>query len=127
MANSTFCDVTKQATSYVLTKGESKMSEQNRQGDLLFVRLDKLPEKKEDWKDGKILVRGEATGHAHALESLTNCDVFLSVDGKLIINVKKGTKKVLHEDHGTVILHEGAHEVKRKNEYLPSGWQQVKD
>ena len=104
------------------------MNLHHEQGDILFVKLDAVPEKKETHKDGGILAHGEVTGHTHALESLKDVDVFLDVNGRLIVHNKSDkAKKVVHQEHGPISLEPGAWEVKYQNEYTPDGWRRVAD
>lgn len=98
-----------------------------RQGDLLFISTDKIPEtaKKVRRVKGRIVVAlGEATGHAHAIadrhadlyELIDSADVaemrvrFLHVDAEVAL---------VHEEHHTVTLPPGDYEVRRQREYTP--------
>lgn len=92
-----------------------------RQGDLLFVREDSVPE----WmrRNGKtadgVIKLGEATGHAHKL-----------VDGDLYQRQfieSKGGARVVHEEHDTIELPEGVYRVIRQREFGEQGDATVTD
>lgn len=100
-----------------------KQRGQKRHGDLLFVPLERKP-------DGTIevgrtvLVRGEATGHAHTL--LDEADVFVNADGTLDVVPKSGTARVAHDEHATITV--GKSTVYIQQEYDPSeGMRRVQD
>lgn len=89
-----------------------------RQGDLLFVPT---PGAEGDVVKGAragILARGEATGHAHRLESLDGVDVYVAEGGELIVGVAESVN-VVHEEHDTVTLSPGYWRVRRQREYDP--------
>lgn len=102
-------------------------AQQLRQGDLLFVRVKAAQRAK---AHEPILARGEATGHAHqvAPADLDNCEVFLDAVGRLVVRVKRGKRaRVVHEEHGAIVLDPGTWEVRRQREYAPNYLRQVAD
>lgn len=100
-----------------------------RQGDLLFIRVAPSARARPN-PDGRVLARGEATGHSHAVaeRDLDNCDVFLDAVGRLVVSVKaKRCVSVEHQEHGPVELEAGTWEVRRQREYTSSGWLRIAD
>jgi hypothetical protein len=103
-----------------------------RQGDVLLLPVDKLPESLEpiDGENGAIvLARGEATGHSHVIRG---GQAMLFRDPKLaaIFMQVKGNAPVLleHEEHGAIPIPVGNYRVLRQREYSPRwGSQQVGD
>ena len=68
-----------------------------RQGDLLFTAIDSIPTGAKRLSDG-VIVRGEATGHAHRL---IGGEVFIK-DNILFLQIaNKGT--VVHEEHKPIV------------------------
>ena len=96
-----------------------------RQGDLLFIKVDKLPKKRKLSRvTDNIIVRGEATGHAHRL---IGGELYIDwVDRRMYIVVRK-IAKVVHEEHAPIILKKGVWMVIRQREYYPSGPEYVLD
>ena len=85
-----------------------------RQGDILFIKLDKLPKGLKE-QESKILVYGEATGHAHRLQEGS---VFTNKDGLLYLVLSKASK-IVHEEHKPIKLEKGLWGVVRQREYHP--------
>lgn len=85
-----------------------------RQGDLLFIPIEKLPRKLKKQKDNTIAL-GEVTGHSHVLEEGS---VF-KADGEKYLEVPKDSK-VVHQEHGPVSLPAGNYLVRRQREYKPA-------
>ena len=97
-----------------------------RQGDVLLVKRDvaifsdtrPVPRV----KGRVILALGEATGHAHAIDSPL-AELFEERDGTLLLHVA-GSCDLKHEEHDPIQLDEGVYEVRRQREYVPEGQQQ---
>lgn len=89
-----------------------------RQGDVLVRRVNSLPNEAVQLQtEGPvILARGEATGHAHALEE---ADLFRD-DERLYVVLGRETS-LTHEEHDTVRLGPGIWEVLRQRSYEPRG------
>jgi hypothetical protein len=92
-----------------------------RQGDLLFRKVEKIPSNADVVKNGVIL-KGEATGHAHKLVGGT---VFSQSTGfmgngprQMFLQVEK-SGRVIHEEHRTIELEIGYYIVIRQREYNP--------
>jgi hypothetical protein len=94
-----------------------------RQGDVLLLPVKGLPEGAlpRRRREGRlVLMRGEATGHAHAIEE-TGCEL-LSGPGseRLFLRVlSEGGVVVRHEEHDPIAVASGVWEVRRQREYEP--------
>ena len=94
-----------------------------RQGDLLIVKVELLP-------DGCIkhqhlvLAEGEATGHKHELDT----GELYEKDGTLFFHIEEEkTATLKHEEHGPITFGPGIYKVVRQREYEPRGWRRVAD
>jgi hypothetical protein len=98
-----------------------------RQGDVLFRKIDTIPEC--DFKkriNGHIL-EGEATGHIHRLADVEAGEV-LEVGDKMYLSVTaEGGVSIIHEEHNTLFLPTGDYEVIRQREYSPEAIRNVAD
>lgn len=82
-----------------------------RQGDLLIIKINEIPQGVRIIEDSVIL-RGEATGHAHKLEGglvMSNGQIYLKVDNEA---------DIVHEEHATIHLKSGNYAVIRQREYV---------
>jgi hypothetical protein len=94
------------------------MTTQFYQGDVCIIKVDILPvsaKKQSRPKDRLVLEYGEVTGHAHAIQDIDKCDMYL-----------EGTRRFLevcyavpltHEEHDTIILEPGVYEIKRQRQW----------
>lgn len=95
---------------------------QKRQGDLLIIRVDRLPEDAVPVRS-LVLAEGEATGHAHRLNG---GQVFTTKSGGLYFEA--GSELTLgHEEHAALSFVPGIYEVRRQREYAPKGPREVRD
>lgn len=74
-----------------------------RQGDLLFVPLNKLPEHATRIETG-IIAEGEATGHHHRISVLEDAELAALWDGSKVVKAGPNGVTVVHEEHGPVTL-----------------------
>ncbi|MDW8003011.1 MAG: hypothetical protein RMJ39_10210 [Deltaproteobacteria bacterium] len=88
------------------------------QGDVYFVKTEELP----SWvklvtpRGGRyVLARGEATGHAHAIEDTENVTLY-EVNGTLYLKVDNPVT-VVHEEHKPINLEPGIWRVGIQREY----------
>ena len=103
-----------------------------RQGDLLIKKAEDTEPK--SWEPRRrrrasgILLRGEATGHAHRIrkEDLSKVDVLIDTAGNLWIRAKEPTQ-IIHEEHGSIDIAPGFYEVRRQREFRPGGDRLVRD
>ena len=105
----------------------------HRQGDVLFVPIDKIPDGVEvvprDARGRIVLAEGEETGHAHCVLDdpatlFTTSDLNEMADRFLM--VEQGAS-VVHEQHNTVELEKGSWAVRPKREYAPERSHAVMD
>ncbi len=94
-----------------------------RQGDLLIVKINKIPEDAKK-KKSKVLAEGEVTGHLHELDS---GEVY-EKDGILYFKVLEGNStRLIHQEHKAINFDPGEYKVIRQREYEPRGWRRVRD
>ncbi len=88
-----------------------------RQGDLLIVRVNKMPKDVLKQKS-LVLAEGEVTGHFHELDK---GEVYES-DGVLYFRVDSDSPaKLNHPEHKTIVFEPGEYKVIRQREYQPKG------
>lgn len=93
-----------------------------RQGDVLFTKIEALPEGLKQRKS-QIIVEGEATGHHH---SLVAGRVLEDAQGYLFLEVLKATQ-IVHQEHQPIGLEPGFYRVTRQREYTPEAIRVVMD
>lgn len=86
---------------------------QQRQGDLYFIKINSLPKGLRKQKTGA-LVHSDTTNHTHLL---TKGDFLISKEGKMYLNLKTNST-VVHEEHGVNKLDKGLYEVRRQRHLL---------
>src|SRR5262245_14349798 len=99
------------------------MSVQYRQGDLLFVQVEALPQGDLAVRPSLVIVAGEATGHAHRLTAGT---ILEAPDGALYLDLTAPTR-VVHEEHDALTLGPGWWLVVRQREYTPDAVRTIRD
>ena len=100
---------------------------QLRQGDVLLVKVDAVPEgaKKRRVKSKRIvLAEGEATGHSHSLAA--GGVALYEHDGRRFVDLSH-TNTLEHEEHSPVGMDPGTYEVVRQREYSPEEIRNVAD
>jgi len=108
-----------------------------RQGDVLLVQVDELPEglTKVKRHGGRIvLAEGETTGHAHAIadrgadlyELVTPGDVAEMRERFLRVEAEAGVE-LAHDEHTTLSVPPGNYRAVRQREYAPDEIRQVAD
>ena len=101
-----------------------------RQGDLLFRRLKRKPWDAGKLKKGKIILEGEATGHAHKLDDDSDAELYdwLEVRSFSDIGPRRiksnrchlrivSRSKIVHDEHAPVELDPGWYEIVRQREF----------
>lgn len=93
-----------------------------RQGDILIV-----PASRSDLRGAKrvkrirnvgfIVAEGEATGHHHKIS--TRGVKMFERNGTLFLEVPAGGAEFEHDEHDTLTIPRGIHEVRRQREYVP--------
>ena len=102
-----------------------------RQGDVLLVEVDEIPEEATaESRSGRIVLAwGEATGHAHAIHE-RDARTFTHAGERFLLTKSKA--QLIHEEHGPIDLPEGTWRVVIQREYEPSPaneaqWRRVVD
>lgn len=109
-----------------------------RQGDILLVPVQKIPEglREVPREKGRIvLAEGEETGHLHMIEAPEAtflAEDLKSIEGRfLVIEAEAITAEaavgvaLTHPEHDTIIVEPGNYEVRRQREYSQAGGIQV--
>ena len=97
-----------------------------RQGDVLLVKTDVLPEgaEKQHDEDRIVLAWGAVTGHAHAISAAYATRYQWKDD--VLVDVKEGAELV-HEEHGAISLAPGVYRKIQQREYHPEAIRNVQD
>jgi hypothetical protein len=96
-----------------------------RHGDVLITRVSTRIPKAATKAPRAVLAEGEATGHAHRVE--TGAHMFVSVDGVRYLDVFDECATVTHEEHGPISLPRGRYVIGIQREYSPEGLRPVFD
>lgn len=104
------------------------------QGDVLFKRIDKLPEGLTEAKaeNGKFVVAHSETGHHHTLLE-KNAQLLIDQTNEFIAYLKVGAGGAVLEHersfdtHESLKFDEGIYEVRRQREYTPQGYRRAAD
>jgi hypothetical protein len=76
---------------------------------------------------GVVLAEGEATGHAHVIDS-EHARLYVDpANDNVRILVLLRPCDLLHEEHQTIRLPKGRYRVGTKRQYSPDGWTRVLD
>ncbi len=104
------------------------------QGDVLFRRVERLPDgaKEMKWRKGEeIVVAHSETGHHHVARG--ERIAMHGVDDPMIcyLSVSEPYAEIVHlrnfDTHETIRLSPGIFEVRRQREHTPEGWRRVED
>ena len=95
-----------------------------RQGDILFIKTDALPEAKEA-KD-RIVAHGEVTGHAHRVVEAEGVCLLETAEGDKFVTADK-VWTITHDEHGPIEFEAGEWEARRQREYTPEAIRRVID
>ena len=98
-----------------------------RQGDVLIIQVDELPDGGEPIArdNGNIvLAYGEVTGHRHAIADV-NVQWIAAADSRYLVSDAPFT--VRHEEHAPVAVPAGTFRVIRQREYTPEAIRNVAD
>ena len=104
-----------------------------RQGDVLFTKIKSIPAGDRRPRARGVLAFGEATGHSHAVavEDLADAEVFEinlpNFPSALFLRASRDGIKIVHEEHGMVVLPAGDYEVATQREYSPLAIRNVVD
>jgi hypothetical protein len=96
------------------------MNTHYRQGDVMLVRMDELPEGAvlEELPEPHriVLAYGEVTGHAHAVNT-AYASIYQHEQERFL--VAEPGASLVHEEHSTITLEPGVYHVVRQREYSP--------
>jgi hypothetical protein len=95
--------------------------ELRQQGDVLMFKAEKMPEGLKPVKPeprGFILAHGEATGHAHVIDAVGDCELYTNEINELWLWAKEQVI-VKHDEHKPVTLDTGFWKVGRVQEVDP--------
>jgi hypothetical protein len=95
-----------------------------RQGDVLIETTPEIPAGAHQLHTA-VLVYGEATGHAHRVESPERAEVW-EVNGQLYLKVTDATR-LIHDEHLPIALAPGLYHVWQQREYTPQAIVRVRD
>ena len=103
------------------------------QGDVMFIRVNDLPEDVELAKieNGKFIVAHSETGHNHVIDS-RNAQMLIDKTNDFIAYIKvSAPTEVEHQrsfdTHESLLLTSGNYIVKRQREYVPEGFRKAAD
>lgn len=110
-----------------MTKTFEKMAAQ---GDLMFIRINKLPENAilENPKNGKYVASHSETGHAHIIRQCEDIEFYLASNDnmKAYLVVKNDGPLIEHmrdfDTHESISFKKGIYEIRRQREFTPEGW-----
>lgn len=94
-----------------------------RHGDVVLLKVEKVPSDAKKLNGRRELAYGEVTGHAHRIDF---GELFETKTGKLYCKIGK-TANLSHEEHKTITIEPGCYKVVIKRQYTPDGWQEVRD
>lgn len=84
-----------------------------RQGDILIVKEEKIPERVEKL-DTNIIAFGELTGHHHKVDDATQLFGWNNVPQFMIVD---GQTELTHQEHNTITIPEGTYRIIRQREF----------
>ena len=98
-----------------------------RQGDILLVPVNDIPNKRRDRvrrkrDDDIILAEGEVTGHHHRIPGTGVTSVTVYEDGTRTKHIRVRNEEgvpLTHEEHDTLTIPKGDYRVENQREYVP--------
>jgi hypothetical protein len=108
-------------------KMKSSRPQTYRQGDVLIVRVDSIPDDAQRAKPGNpVLAYGEVTGHHHQVQSGgTAC--LLETPAKVVFLDLREASLLTHQEHATITLPPGKYRIGHQREYSPAEIRRVVD
>lgn len=117
-------------------KQMNKFTNQQAQGELLFIKIDKLPENLTEIKpeDNNYIVGHSETGHHHVVKYENNIKYYQAANDNniayLVVDNTKGVK-VEHQrsfdTHKSLELVPGVYQIRKQQEFVDDLWQFVLD
>ena len=102
---------------------KKKIPKLARQGDILFLPIDKIPRNTRTLSPAEryIVAEGEATGHHHAVIHADGLSVHQRGEDRFWLNLSGDNGTLIeHPEHAPITLDAGRYEVRRQREYDPS-------
>lgn len=101
-----------------------------RHGDVIIERVNDecAMGKKIEFRHDVVLAEGEATGHAHRINSSFGACCYSDPsndNAKLLVLIRPSD--LMHEEHSKIQLPPGTYRVRIKRQYSPEGWEKVID
>lgn len=96
-----------------------------RQGDVLIETIDQIPKAAQRQPGAPILVRGEATGHAHRVEDPETAEIW--VYGSSLYVFALTETRIVHDEHGPITLPPGMYHIWQQREYTPEDIRYIRD
>lgn len=114
-----------------------KILDQQRQGECLFIQVDKFEDADSDYKKvkaekGQLIVAHSETGHHHVIDASRQADLLISKTNQFIGRLVCGEDvQVKHlrsfDTHKTLNLPAGNYVLRYRREYTPEGLRKVQD
>lgn len=100
-----------------------------RQGDVILVVANSIPQGVRTNRPNLTLALGEVTGHSHRITQGTAelIDVQTAEGLSTYLSVGEDGALLTHEEHGKIALPKGVYQVWIQREYQPDGWTEVRD
>ena len=96
-----------------------------RQGDVMIAAVSALPQDAV-LVGSAVLAEGEATGHRHRIEDPATAEIFESQRLRYL-RVIRESARIVHEEHGPIVLPRGIYRFWHQREYTPSSSRRVYD
>lgn len=112
-----------------------KVSSYCAQGDMLLIKVDKIPDgaKPRKAENGLHVLAHSETGHHHAVEDGVGVGVLAEPNNDMVcyLKIEGDYADVVHyrnyDTHETIRLLQGDWMIKRQREAVPEGWRRVED
>lgn len=116
-----------------------KILDQQRQGECLFIRVDKFEDNDDDYKtvspeNNKLIVAHSESGHHHVIDLVRSkqADMLISKTNELMGRLVLGEDCEVehlrsHDTHDTLKLEKGNYVLRYRREYTPEGLRRVQD
>lgn len=110
------------------------VEEQAAQGDVMFTRVDAIPENAEEVpRSEELVVARSGAGHHHVIANAPPVAVLFQTGNPLVsyLRVDGDHADVVHmrswDTHAPLRLTKGNWEIRRQREWVPEGWRRVED
>lgn len=97
-----------------------------RHGDIMIGKIATLPAQAVVRQGSPVLAWGEVTGHSHRIEDPRSA-VFYTAQGQGYFEVVSESARLIHEEHGPIVLAHGIYRFWHQREYTPGEIRRVVD